>query len=1760
MPQAVTSFIQARERVQAAMEAREALMARLASLQGALATVEQQAPGPPKLLPAHQAQTPIPEIPIQAGPMAPAFQVGQATMTGQDLGDRTEPLPELIGRVGTTMKGSPYGGYAKAGEALEFLMSPPKEGGGADSKTYWGNAAKAVAQLIPGFVELPRKLLSPSKQDKVDAIHEIGQMLPHAGPDLRESLGSLLGSMTDAVTVMFGDEGAGKRLAASGGIEPAVSATMVVAPFTGKAKAESARRAATVAEGRLAESATIPEMRREAGMENLSKTDAEIQRQAAYDADVAKREALGEQIQGERQATEEARLAQIEQEKSAAEAKQQAGMRNLRETEEGIKAEAAEQKRESDWDQYVRDRESLAPEVAYQQYVNRLLGEPALEGPVEGEGFLMRKRASRQAGEGGPTDLGTVLETQKEPTRKEFRPETGPPPAAPTPKQADPREVLGDRQSYSKREIEDAIIAGEEMIKTGRDQSRVPLGPAGMSSLRGMIDEARAGVLKKPAAPPAPEASQIRTTNQKVRWNIAPKSIAWEVLNRIERASQEEGPGMIFEGKNVTRYGSSKPKWVQRAGMPYAQLRQVIAKVRRGEEITEAQYNKLRKVYDDAKYEDFQQGQTTTLSEERAARKALAAGPEPETGDTSFDFGPVRPEIEISGEGFGAKNTLFTKERLDQATGGEATLTSGFDPAAALTVAGYYLEGGIREYPRVAERMRERFPGISNAEIAKAFKDARRIVGERGIPPVVAGQQGEPGAIPEATRKQPGIPAPEGASTAVPEISKPVPASDIPKAGTVPVEKPQITPTVNETKPSGAKPGPIPEAPTTVPVKEAEFAKEGVRPETPRQEQERVAAEVQKVLEDAGLPKDESNVIGLNKAEQDRIRQMLDKPELRPEDTRRWETVLTNAKNSGADKTALELAAEIKKAKRPLTDREHAGMVLKAAQLMDAYKKSMDRAEAWIDEGRTESAKVERRRAETIIEQLDLLTEATREGRRETARAMSIGRMFINRQDYSLAGVTQRYKAAKGKALTEAEHAEVRELVTKHDKLQEKYIELDKQYTDLVAEQERLRAERILRSETEKARVETRTSERKQSITKDQTAIEKQLRDLGFRLNDVTGVSAEGLYLIGRYAINLMREGELTLEGVARRVREKMPDLTDLDVYEAINTRDPKVQRKAKNETVKRIAVMKKQASLMVEIANAEKGLFETKARTRADVDPVVSDLKTKLHTLRKQAYQTVLDQEKLGRVLQKINEAQDRLDNYRLLVKEKKPVTPETPEIKAARTTLRDLERELRTKDALAKAEEQLRTGEFEIRAPETKAPLPPSYERAMIELKRARRQINERIAAREPMTASRIGSEAMNTLRTLKATADVSATLRQGLVQTARLGLTRPTRLAKVVTKSLQATFDRYTAEQVMHAIERDPDFVTSQRAGLEYTDLEGRGWRKEEMFASQFLDRVWGFRQVTRASSQHMTTYLNLLRQESFKDFLRKYPNATDAELATWANWINVTTGRGKLSPGAAKALSYVFFAPRFSASRFQTPYYAITAMKESPRIRLEVAKDIVSTVSVGLTAMALAKIAGADVSYDPRSSDFGKIRIDNTRIDIFGGFQQPARLVLRLGLGVTDRAGITGKDVSDAEKNSFDALSALGRFMSYKLAPHWTLGAELVTGKTIVGQKATPIQTLEHAVFPLVVDDIIGTWEIEGPGRAAVTSPLTLLGVGVSTYEDSETVTRANVHKLMREGKQDEATRIVNEWNEKHPDPADRILYITIKGERVRVAPW
>jgi len=856
---------------------------------------------------------------------------------------------------------------------------------------------------------------------------------------------------------------------------------------------------------------------------------------------------------------------------------------------------------------------------------------------------------------------------------------------------------------------------------------------------------------------------------------------------------------------------------------------------------------------------------------------------------------------------------------------------------------------------------------------------------------------------------------------------------------------------------------------------------------------------------------------GLSKEANQQMRESVNLSRIPDANKRSWKHLYGEMVRTGAPEEGINLAREAVTLKRPMSDLEVAAMAAKRDQTLKQHRQVTMEMEKLIDSSDPQGKlSVLRQRERLLLEDLDVLSQGMVASGRESARALAIRRAFLAEESFEVADLLREAKVRKGSKLSEAETMKVRESAKQIAELERKLADAERNMEQSIKDRDRAVAEAVAEIEAKRARSQAKTATQKQKIRAERAEIKKKLADLGLRVNDITGVSTEGAYLIGQLAVTYMKEGAATLEQVVAQVRQVIPQLTDADVYEAIATKNPKAQRRARTAAEKRVTLLKKQARLLDEVRKLEEGLAPKQGeRPKPLTNQTITELQAKVRQLRKMAYRGAADAKRLERSFETMNRLQDQLTNHYRDIKKNRPIDP--VEIATTKQMVRDLRSHMKAIDQLADLNEQLRTGDFKTPTGRPERRLPPEMEKVRVELEVARKKVRLELAEMEPLTMRGRLNEGLNTLRTLKATADFSSVLRQGLIATVNY----PSKAVPAFLKSAKAAFSEMTAEQIQLGIKNAPHHWIRERSKLYLAELEGaRLTAREEMFMSRLLRKAPVFKKIVGASERQFVTYLNMMRVAAFDEFLLKNPNATPVELAAWADYINVSTGRGNLRSfsTAGTALATVVFAPRFAVSRFETPYTLIRHWKQ-PRVRARIAKELATTMSVGVTALALADLAGLEVGLDPREADFGKIRFGDTRIDIWGGMQQPARLFLRAVLQAGKAAGINEVGASYSGESVDDLM---WRFIRYKASPGVNIVSSLLEGKNAVGEEVTPIEVAWKSILPLIIEDIVDSYLQSGLEAATISGALNFMGVGTNTYPDSESALRRQIEKLRSEG--------------------------------------
>lgn len=475
---------------------------------------------------------------------------------------------------------------------------------------------------------------------------------------------------------------------------------------------------------------------------------------------------------------------------------------------------------------------------------------------------------------------------------------------------------------------------------------------------------------------------------------------------------------------------------------------------------------------------------------------------------------------------------------------------------------------------------------------------------------------------------------------------------------------------------------------------------------------------------------------------------------------------------------------------------------------------------------------------------------------------------------------------------------------------------------------------------------------------------------------------------------------------------------------------------------------------------------------------------------------------------------------------------TPETPDLKAARARrdalkeqlqeLRDIanpkktpeERALqafkvRTKNRVAELEERMATGNFTPK-PRKELPLDPEATRLKFELEKVKeRWVKARFDDQQqqrslPRKIFDTGRELINFSRAVITSVDLSAVLRQGGFIT----IGNPVKAVKALGPMFRAMRSKDAQFAIMDEIKSRKNYPLYKQSKLYLAEDSPISLTKmEEAYMSRWADRT----PVVAASQRAYVTFLNRLRADTFDSLtasLSKTGTPTAAEAAAIANYINVATGRGGTWNQAAVGLNTVFFSPRLVASRFQllagSPLYRGTS-RTRKLIAKEYGKFLIGTGII----YAIGQLAGADIEFDTRSSDFGKLKFGNTRLDPLAGLSQVTVLLGRLGAGETKTLSGEIRPIrGDVPFGASDSADVIARFLRTKLSPSFGQTIDALTGTDVVGQPVTAGSIAQNLLVPMSFDDIREAVEEQGVPKGVALSLLSLFGMSMKTIDPDE----------------------------------------------------
>ena len=328
-----------------------------------------------------------------------------------------------------------------------------------------------------------------------------------------------------------------------------------------------------------------------------------------------------------------------------------------------------------------------------------------------------------------------------------------------------------------------------------------------------------------------------------------------------------------------------------------------------------------------------------------------------------------------------------------------------------------------------------------------------------------------------------------------------------------------------------------------------------------------------------------------------------------------------------------------------------------------------------------------------------------------------------------------------------------------------------------------------------------------------------------------------------------------------------------------------------------------------------------------------------------------------------------------------------------------------------------------------------------------------------------------------------DMSAPLRQGFL----LSAGHPVLATKATGGMVKSFFSESTFQAIHDEILARPNRKLYTDAKLDFSEQSiTRPYANEERFINmELVKRIPVLGQAVKASNRAYSSYLNKMRADVFDQMAAKLardgvlPSQDPLAYRTLAEYINDTTGRSRL-PGnferVAKEANAVFFAPRRVVGLVRTFHPKYYLSPNTPKaLKVEAWRNLLMAGGAAGTFLTLGALGGGTVEKDLRSTDAYKLKVGQTRLDPWAGFQTVARFAMQMATG--ERKTASGA-IMPAKRSDL-----IIDFIASKFQPSTGFIRDVLRAEGMAGQSLEAERMLAGLLVPLYIQDAAAAMGIE-----------------------------------------------------------------------------
>ena len=303
-------------------------------------------------------------------------------------------------------------------------------------------------------------------------------------------------------------------------------------------------------------------------------------------------------------------------------------------------------------------------------------------------------------------------------------------------------------------------------------------------------------------------------------------------------------------------------------------------------------------------------------------------------------------------------------------------------------------------------------------------------------------------------------------------------------------------------------------------------------------------------------------------------------------------------------------------------------------------------------------------------------------------------------------------------------------------------------------------------------------------------------------------------------------------------------------------------------------------------------------------------------------------------------------------------------------------------------------------------------------------------------------------------------------------------------------------------------DPDYATIKGTKIDTFTIEEElpsDWPRH----IPILGRLFGAGEDMFLGSSYYVRYQLAVK---YLDIWRKSKvQLTSRELESLGKLVNSTTLRGeKVGYGKGGFAVSIFTSVR--AIRGAIDILTMNAFSRdfSLMARKQAAIRLLRYISGAAMILALAKWIDDDsVTLDPKSPDFGQIKIGNTRFNVLGSVKPLMVLVARiLSQKYTSSTSGKVKDLNTGTYGQLQATDLIWNFVENKFAPATQFAIALMNRRSRDGEEFRIEKELPNAITPLLVQQYFEAANDEQSADMITILIADALGIGVTTYGPKE----------------------------------------------------